>query len=200
PAPTVEIDTMFGEPRRRAGLEAEGDQHGICRQDHFATRNFLGYTAAPGIRLTHARLHELHARDLAVFTNDFLRLVVEDELHAFLARILDLASRAGHIVLVPAIYASHRGCALANGGAVTVHGGVATTQHDDLFAFHTDVAGQVWLAVTHVFAGVADQKRQCFVDPLEVLAGEAALHGVVGTHAEEDGVVFLQQLLEADVA
>src|SRR5690606_6545765 len=52
PAPTVEIDTMFGEPRRRAGLEAEGDQNGICRQDHFATRNFLGYTAAPGIRLT----------------------------------------------------------------------------------------------------------------------------------------------------
>src|SRR5690606_23911919 len=127
-------------------------------------RDFLGNAPALGIGLAHAGLHELDTPHLAVLTHDFLGLVVEDELDAFLAGILHFATGAGHVLFVAAIDTGDGRRALADRRAVAVHGSVAATQHDDTLAFHADIRRQALGLVTHLFVGVADQEGQRFVD------------------------------------
>ena len=47
--------------------------------------------------------------------------------------------------------------------------------------------------------GIANQVGQGLVHALGIFALKARFHGGVGAHAEEDGIVFLKQLVKGDV-
>src|SRR5690606_7896772 len=87
PALLISADFHVGEPGRRAGAEAEGDDDRIGRQDLLGTGKWLGAAAAAGVWRTQAGLDDLHALDLAV-TDDSHRLAVEQELDAFVLGVL----------------------------------------------------------------------------------------------------------------
>ena len=65
---------------------------------------------------------------------DRQRLPVEQETHAFLARVLHFAARAGHVVLAAAIGAGDLGRAQPQRRAYAVHRGVASAQHQHAFS------------------------------------------------------------------
>ena len=64
-----------------------------------------------------------------------------------------------------------------------------------MFAGQIDVVQRVVLDI-HEAVDVRDQVRQSIVHAFEVLAGEAAAHISVCTHAKKHGVVFVDEFLE----
>src|SRR5690606_15497441 len=135
PALLIGADFNVGEPGRRAGAEAEGDDDRIGRQDLLGAGNRLGAAATAGVRGAQAGLDYLHALDLAV-TDDGHRLAVEQELDAFVLGVLHFLARAGHVFRVAAVGTGNRTGALADRSAGAVHGGVATAQHHYPLAAH----------------------------------------------------------------
>src|SRR5690606_18860061 len=193
----VGADAEVLEPGRRARTEAEGDHHGIGRQDLLGTGNRLGAATTAGVRLAQAGFHHLDAFH-AVLADNGHRLAVEQELHAFVLGVLHLAARAGHVPGVAAVGAGHALGALADRGAVAVHGGVATTEHHDLLALHVDEVFRR-LLVTQVAVAVGHQEIQRGVHAGQVLAGNATLHVGVSAHAHEHGIELFQQLFHGHV-
>src|SRR5690606_27373074 len=78
-------------------------------------------------------------------------------------------------------------------GAVAVHRGVATAQYHHALALHVDEVFRRLLE-TEVAVDVGNEEVQRVVDARQVLAGEAALHVVVGPRAQDQGIVCTQQL------
>src|SRR5690554_2074412 len=159
PALTVYLHLYIGEPGRRTGAEAEGDDDRVGRQDLLRSGNRLGAATPLGIRLAQASLDDLDPFDLAV-ADDFDRLTVEQEVHTLIPGILHFLARAGHVLRVTAVGADHRFGTLTDRGTVAVRSGLATAEHHHALALHVGV----------------------------------------GAHAHEHGIVFLQQLLHADIA
>src|SRR5690606_14547907 len=133
----VDADIELLEPGRRARPETEGDQHGLGRDDLLGARDRLGAATATGIRLAKTGLDHLHAFHLVLADNGD-GLAVEEELHALFLGVLHLPARTRHVLFVTTVGAGHGLGALANGGAVAVHRGVATTQDHHTLALHVD--------------------------------------------------------------
>src|SRR5205085_10338519 len=112
------------------------------------------------------------------------RLSVEDKLDALLAAVLVVPPRAGHVALVAAVGAGHRLRALADRGAVAIHGGVPAPEHDDSLAAQADErtggAGK-----RELVADVGDEIGQCLIHARQILAREAALHVRSEEHTSE---------------
>ena len=119
-------------------------------------------------------------------------------MHALFFRISHFTFGAGHVFFVAAIGTGHTARALANRGAVTVHGGITTTKHNDFLAFY---ANKIFRALfkAEVAIHVGNQKWQRIIDTGQVFTGEAAFHVGVGSHAHEDRVVIAQQFFHGDV-
>src|SRR5690606_11624814 len=125
PALFIDADFNVGEPGRRAGAEAEGDDHSVGRQDLLGAGNRLGAAATAGVRGAEAGLDDLHAFDLAV-TDDGHRLAVEEELDTFVLGVLHFLARAGHVVRFASVCSGNRTVPLADRGEVADTGGVYT--------------------------------------------------------------------------
>ena len=91
---------------------------------------------------------------------DRQRRAVEQETHAFLARVGDLARGAGHVGLVAAIGAGHLGRAQTDRAAHAVHAGVAAAEHHHALAVQV---GQLpWCLPSRRSAGPRDRcRRRC---------------------------------------
>src|SRR5690606_16402250 len=137
PIPVVEGDAVLAKPGGGARPEAEGDEHHVGGEDLLAAGDHLGTLAPLLVGGTQARLHHLDALHLAV-ADDLDGLAVEQELDTLLPGILHLAAGAGHIDLVAAIHTGDAGGALADRGAVAVHGGVAAAEHHHPLAGDAD--------------------------------------------------------------
>src|SRR5690606_29653109 len=176
----VDTDGEIGEPSRRAGTEAESNQHRIGRNHLLGTGNRLGATTATGIRFTQAGFHHLDAFHLAVADN-LDRLAVEKELDPFILGVLHLATRTGHVLGIPTVGTGHTLGTLANRGPVAVHRGIATAQHHDLLAGHVNevLCGRF---KTQVAIDVGDQEIQRVVDARQIFTPETALHLAVAAH------------------
>src|SRR5690606_27550019 len=149
------------------------------------------------IRLTHLGGHHFAAFNLAV-ANNFDRLTVKQELYTFLSCIHHFALVARHVGFVAAVSTGHAAGTLTDGGTVTVHGGITTTQHHHFFTRHADEIRRVFFK-TQVVVDVGNQEIQRIHHTRQVFTGEAAFHVGVGTHAQEDGVEFFDQAVEIDV-
>src|SRR5690606_21902302 len=125
-------------------------------------------------------------------------LTVEQELHAFFLGVGHLTAGAWHILFIAAVSTNHAVRALADGGAVTVHGGVTATEHHHALATHVDEIGGVFFE-TEITVGIGDQERQRLMHTVQILTGEPALHVGVGPHAHEHGVELFQQFIDGDV-
>ena len=193
----VHVDAELLEPGCRARTETEGDDHRIGRQDLLGTGNRLGTATTSGIGLAQAGFHHLDAFH-PVFANDGDGLAVEQELHALFLGVLHFLARARHVGGIAAVGAGHALGALANGGAVAVHGGVTSTQDHHALALHVDEIGRILLEA-QVAVDVGHQEIQGVVHAGQVFAGEAALHVGVGAHAQEDRVELLEQLVHGHV-
>src|SRR3546814_8177274 len=68
--------------------------------------------------------HRLHGS----VAEEGLRRRQPDELDALLLRVGDLALRAGHVLAVAAVEATHHLCALAHRRAHAIHGGIAAAE------------------------------------------------------------------------
>src|SRR5690606_32118944 len=137
PAVATDFDPAVGlrlyaqrlQPLRRARAEAEGDDDDIRLDHRFAAGDRLRRATTVGIGFAQPRFHHPHAAGLAV-ADDLQRLAVEQELHAFLARIRHLARGAGHVGLVAAVRAGDAGRAETDRRTHAVHAGVAAAEHD----------------------------------------------------------------------
>src|SRR5690606_11813866 len=141
--------------------------------------------------------HHFHAFHLTVADYGH-RLAVEEELNPFFAGVGDFPARAGHILFIAAVCASHACCTLANRGAVTVHRCVTTTENHDSFAAHIDELGRIFFK-PELPVHIGDEEWQSVVYAGQVFAREAALHVVVGAHAQEHCVEFFEQLIHGNV-
>ncbi len=197
PATLVDLDAHRLEPGRRARLEAKGDDHGVSGDDLLGARHHLGTATTVLVGLAQAGTHHLDAFD-PLFTHHRHRLTVEQEVHALLAGVGHLTPGARHVLFVTAVRAGHLTGALTDGGAVAVHGGIATAQHHHTLTFQRDKVLGILLEAQAV-VDVGDQVVERLVHPGQVLAGEATFHIGIGAHAEEHGVVLRQQFLEGDV-
>src|SRR5690606_35752263 len=103
-----------------------------------------------------------------------------------------------HVGFVAAVRTGHAVGTLTDGGTVTVHGGITTTQHHHFFTRHADKVRRVFFK-TQVVVDVGNQKIQRIHHTRQVFTGEAAFHVGVGAHAEESGVEFFDQAVEIDV-
>ena len=90
------------------------------------------------------------------------------------------------------------GSALAMGGAEAVGAGVSAADDEDALAVGGDGAGLVD-AVALVAAVLLGQELHGEVDAVEVAAGDGEVAGLLGTAAEEDGVVVVGELGDGDV-
>src|SRR5690606_14589883 len=194
----VRADALLVEPVGRARAETERDDDRIGRQHLLAARNRFRTTATVGIGVAHTRFDYLDTGDLAAFANDFDRLAVVQELHAFFLRVRHFATRTRHVFLVATVGTGNARRALANRGAVTVHRRVTTTEHHYALALHVDEVGGVFLEA-EIAVGIGHQERQRLMHTVEILAGEATLHVGVGAHAHEHGIVLGQQFVDGDV-
>src|SRR3569623_1831173 len=196
-AALVALDAELGEPRRRVGLEAEGDDDAIGRDDLFRAGHDLRRATAARIGRAELGRHYFHAFDLVV-ADELDGLAIPKNLHAFFLGVGDLALRARHVGLVAAIGAGHARRALADRAAVAVHRGVAAAQHHHALTLHVD---EVTRARQHaeLLFDVRHQVRQRFMHASQVFAGEAALHVRIGAHAQKHRDVFIEQYLERDI-
>src|SRR5690606_15819036 len=194
----VRANLFLVEPVGRARAETEGDDHRVRRQHLLAARDRFRTTATVGIGLAHARFHHFHASDLAAFADNLDRLAVVQELHALFLRVRHFATRTRHVFLVTTVGTGNARGTLADRGAVTVHRGITTTEHDHALALHVDEVRSVFFE-TEVAVGIGHQERQHLMHTVEILTREAALHVGVGTHAHEHGIVFRQQFVDGDI-
>ena len=193
----IQFDAVLGAPCRRAGAEAERLDHHVGAQFGFAALDVLQPRAAMRVG-THLGMNQAHAAHLALLAKQGERLAMEQEVHAFLAAVADLAARTGHAGLVAAVHAGDRGGAEAHRGAVAIHAGVAAAEHDDVLAVEVE-RGRHRLVVEQAVR-VGDQERQRVVYAVEFAPGQLAVDEGVGTGAEEDRVIVRQQPFERDVA
>src|SRR5690606_23622734 len=117
---------------------------------------------------------------------------------AFLAAVLELAARAGHVLGVAPVRAGDARRALPDRGAVAVHAGVAAAEHHDMLAGKID-PGPLLAVHAELAVHVGDQVGQRLVNAWQIEPGEVAAHRLVRAHAEEHGVIFLEQALERQV-
>src|SRR5690606_5260989 len=103
-----------------------------------------------------------------------------------------------HVGCVATIGAGHALGALADRGAIAVHRRIAAAEHHHPLAAQVDEVFRRFLEA-QVAVDVGDKEIQGVMHARQIFAGEAALHVGVGAHAHEHGVVFGQQLLDADV-
>ena len=197
------------QPARHAGRETEGDDHYVGLDQCLAAGQCLGTAAAIGIGRAECGFDHGHADHLVIGAGlDRQRLAVEQETHAFLARIGDLARRAGHRGLVAAVGAGDPGRTQTDRAAHAVHAGIAAAEHQHALA---DDIGQGRLVFpagnrapgrvsTGDDAAVVDQERQGRYHPLQFLPGQAAVGVAVGAGAGEDRIEIGQQAVDADIA
>src|SRR5438046_8781272 len=189
---------IWVEPVGRARQKAEGDDDRIRRYDPLGTFERLRHAPTARIRLAEPGRHQLHALHL-LGAHDLDRLSVEEKLDPLLATVLVVPPRAGHVALVAPVGAGHRLRALADRGAVAVHGGVPASEHDDSLAAQADErtggAGK-----RELVAAVGDEIGQRLIHARQILAREAALHVAVGPHPEEHRVVSGHEILEGRIA
>src|SRR5690606_22726335 len=131
------LHLYIGEPGRRTGAEAEGDDDRVGRQDLLRSRNRLGAATPLGIRLAQASPRALDPFDPAV-ARGFGRVTGEPQVRTRLPGILHFLARAGHVLRVTAVGADHRFGTLTDRGTVAVHSGVATAEHHHALALHVD--------------------------------------------------------------
>ena len=187
----------MGKPGSGTRTEAERDDHVVSRNDLLAARHLDRHTAAAGVSRAEFGRHDFDPLD-AAFADDRHRLAVEQELHALFAGIGDLAAAARHIGFVAAVGAGDTGGTLADSAAVAVHRGIAAAEHHHALTIHV-VEGLAGLGQAHVLIDIGHQIRERLDHARQGLAGETALHRGVSAHAEEHGVVVVEQLLERDV-
>src|SRR5690606_9802688 len=111
---------------------------------------------------TETRFHHHHAFH-AVAARDRHRLAVEQEADAFLAAVLELAARAGHVLGVAPVRAGDARRALPDRGAVAVHAGVAAAEHHDMLAGEID-PGPLLAVHAELAVHVGDQVGQRLVN------------------------------------
>ena len=179
-------------------MKAKGHDDRIGFNHDFAPRDRLRTPTAIRTRLSQPGLDNFDADRLAKIIHDLNRLAIKQELHALLFGIRHLAPRAGHVLFVASINTIHPVRLLPHRRSHAVHRGIATTQHHNRFFFEVDVLLR-FAGVIHLFVDVGDQVIQRLVNAGQVLTGEPSFHGLVSAHAEEDGVVVRQQLIDRDV-
>src|SRR3569832_1881846 len=196
-AALVALDAELGETRRRVGLEAEGDDDAIGRDDLFRAGHDLRRATAARIGRAELGRHYFHAFDLVV-ADELDGLAIPKKLHAFFLGVGDLALRARHVSFVAAIGAKNAHHTLADRAAIAIHRGVAAAQHHHALALHVD---EVTRARQHaeLLFDVRHQVRQRFMHAGRGGAGEAARHVRIGAHAQKHRVVFIEQFLERDI-
>ena len=192
---------MLRQPFHAVRTETERHHHGVGRDHVFRTGHDLGATTAFRIRCAHLGTRHLHAAHFTVGIHfNTQRLDVELELHALFTRVFHFALRARHVLFVTTVGADHVCRILTNGGTHAVHRGITAAQHHHAFAFHADERLIGGFAVTHNLLGVGNQERQRVINTRRVFVFQTTAHGLIGTHAQEHGVVILQQIVELYVA
>src|SRR5690606_41234670 len=101
------------EPDGRDRAEAEGDQHGIRRDDLLGTGDRLRAATTLFIRCAQAGFHHLDALYPA-FPDDGDGLAVGERLHPLFLGVLHLATRTRHVGCAATIGAGHASAALAD--------------------------------------------------------------------------------------
>src|SRR5690606_1699683 len=171
--------------------------HGIRRNDLLGAGDRLRAATALFIRCAQAGFHHLDAL-YPTFPDDGDGLAVEEELHPLFLGVLHLPTRTRHVGCVATIGAGYALGALADRGAIAVHRRIAAAEHHHPLAAQVDEVFRRFLEA-QVAVDVGDEEIQGVMHARQIFAGEAALHVGVGAHAHEHGVVFGQQLLDADV-
>ena len=203
------LHALRGQPFRHRGRKTESDDDDVRFQQRFAALDRHGAAAPARIGFAELGLHHLHSDHLFVaIAFDQQRLAVEQETHAFLARVGHFSRGTGHVGLVAAVSAGDLGRAQTDGAAHAVHAGVAAAQHHHALAAHVGQLQGVFPAGDRPAPGIvaADdasglhQERQCGQHAFQVLSGQSAIGIAVGAGAEEYGVVVAQQFLDLDIA
>ena len=82
--------------------------------------------------------------------------------------------------------------------AYAVHRSVTAAQHHHRLFLEVDVLLGL-TGIVHFFIHIGDQVIERLINTRQILAGEVALHCLVGAHTQEDGIVVSQQLVNGDV-
>ena len=166
-----------------------------------------GTAAAARVGFAEHGVGHAHAFD-AFAAEQRQRLAVEQELHAFLARIGDLARGAGHVGFVAPVDAAHAGRAQAHRAAHAIHAGVAAAEHDHALAAQVRQRDVVFPAGDRRAvrmqstddAAVLHQERQRRQHVGQILAGQAAIGVAVAAQAEEHRIELIEQRFQRDIA
>ena len=107
-------------------------------------------------------------------TEDFNRLLVEQEVHAFFLAVYNLPARTRHAVLVAPIGTGNACRTLPDRGAIAVHTRIAATQNNNPLATQINVL-LISKTDAHFMTDIRYKIGQCFVNAGEIFPGEATV-------------------------
>ena len=163
----TQLQTLDGSGDNRVGGYAHGYDGHVDVQRFRGARYRFRTAATAGIRFAQLHLLQDHLLHRALFVGYvFQRVVQGEELDTFFLGVLHLFEAGRHLGFRTAIDNHHPFRTQAFGRAAGVHGGVATTDHDDLLA---DIERRLRVGLV----GVHD------VDAEEELVGGEDMDGVL---------------------
>lgn len=189
------LQALDGLGNERVGIDTDSHEHlvtlhgdGLARLDRAAATRVVGLA-----ELHHVEHGTLH---LAVVADDVaLRVVEIHEVDALLLCLLDLVAACRHLVEGAAIDHRHVG-AEALGRAAGVHGGVATTDHDDLLA---DIERRLRVGLVGVHDVDAEEELVGGEDMDGVLAGNVHKLRLACARGDVDALeALLAELVDGD--
>ena len=127
------------------------------------------------------------------------RLDVKLEVCPLFPGVLHLFFRTRHVGFITTIGAGHLACTVAQRGTYTVHGRIASAQNHHVQSGGIDKLFFRQLIQPHHLLGVGNQERQRIIYAWRVFIWQVRLHGTIGSHPHEHGIVILQQLFKCDV-
>ena len=189
--PVIQCDFHVGHPLSRARLKPKGHDDGIRFKCCLRALYLLRSTTPVGPGFSQACFHDLDTNGFAKIIDNAYWLSVEEELHTFLASILNLATRTRHIFLIPAVNTEHLLSLLADRCPHAVHRSITTAQYDNSLTFQIDEVF-FWLWVAHFFIHIPDEVIERLVNTGQVLTIKTTLHRCVGSHAKENSVELFE--------
>src|SRR5699024_6845127 len=141
-ATLIEPDTEWLEPRRRARLKAERDDHRIGGQNLLGARHDLRPSPPVAVGLPQPGVYHFHTLHLSLaYHRHGVPIVLS--LNALSAGSDHLRPVARHVVFITPIGAGHHASTLTYDSTVASHGGIAAAQYHDLPTFKRAVVTRV---------------------------------------------------------